>query len=74
MTGLKRDVLKLALPALGALIAEPLFLLTDTAMVGHLGAEALQASVGFGYLGARWLTLGLRARRDAWMKVGEASV
>lgn len=45
MTGLKRDVLKLALPALGALIAEPLFLLTDTAMVGHLGAEAL-ASLG----------------------------
>ena len=45
MTGVKRDVFKLALPALGALIAEPLFLLTDTAMVGHLGAEAL-ASLG----------------------------
>ncbi|WP_308798358.1 MATE family efflux transporter [Agromyces silvae] len=29
------------MPALGALIAEPLFLLTDTAMVGHLGAEPL---------------------------------
>jgi putative MATE family efflux protein len=28
-------------PALGALIAEPLFLLTDTAMVGHLGAAPL---------------------------------
>jgi putative MATE family efflux protein len=45
VTGLKADVLKLALPALGALIAEPLFLLTDTAMVGHLGATAL-ASLG----------------------------
>ena len=45
MTGLKRDVFRLALPALGALIAEPLFLLTDTAMVGHLGATAL-ASLG----------------------------
>ena len=45
MTGLGRDVLRLALPALGALIAEPLFLLTDTAMVGHLGATAL-ASLG----------------------------
>lgn len=45
LTGLRRDVFRLALPALGALIAEPLFLLTDTAMVGHLGAEAL-ASLG----------------------------
>ncbi len=44
-TTLRRDVFRLALPALGALIAEPLFLLTDTAMVGHLGAEAL-ASLG----------------------------
>ncbi len=45
LTGLKREVFRLALPALGALIAEPLFLLTDTAMVGHLGAPAL-ASLG----------------------------
>jgi len=36
-----RDILRLALPSLGALIAEPLFVLTDTAMVGHLGAEPL---------------------------------
>ena len=28
-----RDILRLALPALGALIAEPVFLLADTAMV-----------------------------------------
>jgi putative MATE family efflux protein len=41
----RRDVFRLALPALGALIAEPLFLLTDTAMIGHLGAGAL-ASLG----------------------------
>jgi putative MATE family efflux protein len=45
LTGLQRDVFRLALPALGALIAEPLFLLTDAAMVGHLGATAL-ASLG----------------------------
>ena len=31
------------MPALGALIAEPLFLLTDTALVGHLGAVPLAA-------------------------------
>ncbi|MWB99513.1 MATE family efflux transporter [Agromyces seonyuensis] len=38
---LDRSILHLALPALGALIAEPLFLLADTAMVGHLGATPL---------------------------------
>lgn len=38
---LDRDILRLAIPSLGALVAEPLFVLTDTAMVGHLGAEPL---------------------------------
>lgn len=41
MAAIDRDIIRLALPALGALIAEPIFLLTDTAMVGHLGADAL---------------------------------
>ncbi|MFE5670258.1 MATE family efflux transporter [Agromyces sp. NPDC056523] len=36
-----RDILRLAVPALGALVAEPLFLLADTAMIGHLGAAPL---------------------------------
>ena len=40
-TGLNRQVLSLAVPALGALIAEPLFVLADSAMVGHLGAVSL---------------------------------
>ena len=35
-SGLNRQVLFLAVPALGALIAEPLFVLADSAMVGHL--------------------------------------
>ena len=35
------QVAKLALPALGVLAAEPLYLLVDTAVVGHLGAVAL---------------------------------
>jgi putative MATE family efflux protein len=35
------DILRLAVPALGALVAEPLFLLTDTALVGHLGETPL---------------------------------
>ncbi|WP_411701211.1 MATE family efflux transporter [Conyzicola sp.] len=38
---LDRDIRRLALPALGALVAEPLFLLTDTALVGHLGSVPL---------------------------------
>lgn len=36
-----REIARLAVPSLGALVAEPLFVLTDTAMVGHLGADAL---------------------------------
>ncbi len=41
MLPIDRDILRLAVPALGALVAEPLFLLTDTALVGHLGADPL---------------------------------
>jgi len=36
-----REILALAVPALGALVVEPLFLLTDTAIVGALGTDAL---------------------------------
>ncbi len=36
-----REILRLALPALGALVAEPLFLLTDAAIIGHLGTPEL---------------------------------
>ncbi|MET0914902.1 MAG: MATE family efflux transporter [Jiangellaceae bacterium] len=35
------EILRLALPALGALVAEPLFLLADAAIVGHLGTPQL---------------------------------
>lgn len=38
---LNRDILTLALPAFGALIAEPLFLMLDSAMIGHLGTVPL---------------------------------
>lgn len=36
-----RRILALAVPALGALVAQPLFVMTDTAMVGHLGQSVL---------------------------------
>jgi putative MATE family efflux protein len=38
-----REILRLGLPALGALAAEPLYLLIDTAIVGHLGTTQLAA-------------------------------
>jgi putative MATE family efflux protein len=40
-SGIDREILALALPALGALIAEPLFVLVDSAVVGHLGTAQL---------------------------------
>lgn len=43
--GHRREILRLAVPAFGALIAEPLFLLVDSAIVGHLGVAEL-AGVG----------------------------
>ena len=42
ITELDREIAKLALPALGALIAEPIYVLADTAVVGNvLGTDAL---------------------------------
>lgn len=38
---LNREILRLAVPALGALIAEPAFLIVDAALVGHLGTTPL---------------------------------
>jgi putative MATE family efflux protein len=38
-----REIFRLAVPALGALAAEPLYILVDTAIVGHLGTTQLAA-------------------------------
>jgi putative MATE family efflux protein len=38
-----REILRLAIPALGSLAAEPLYLLVDTGIVGHLGRPQLAA-------------------------------
>ncbi|GAA1049088.1 MATE family efflux transporter [Arthrobacter russicus] len=43
--GSNAQILRLAVPAFGALIAEPLFLIADSAIVGHLGVNQL-AGVG----------------------------
>ncbi len=36
-----REILRLAVPAFGALVSEPLFLLADSSIVGHLGTPQL---------------------------------
>ncbi|MFZ3569361.1 MATE family efflux transporter [Streptomyces sp. BH097] len=36
-----REIVALAVPAFGALVAEPLFLMVDSAIVGHLGTSQL---------------------------------
>ena len=47
-----REIFRLALPALGALAAEPVYLLVDTAIVGHLGRSQLAAlGIAFTVLG-----------------------
>ncbi|GAA1741645.1 MATE family efflux transporter [Rothia terrae] len=38
---LNRQILALAIPAFGALIAEPLFVMADSAIIGHLGTPQL---------------------------------
>ena len=48
-TGHDREILRLAVPAFGALAAEPLYVLADTAIVGHLGTRPLG---GLGVAGA----------------------
>ncbi|RKS79331.1 putative MATE family efflux protein [Actinomadura pelletieri DSM 43383] len=49
-----REILRLAVPAFGALVAEPLFLLSDAAIVGHLGTAPLG---GLGVAGQALSTL-----------------
>ena len=43
MSPIDREIVRLAVPALGALAAEPLYVLVDTAIVGHLGVAPLAA-------------------------------
>lgn len=51
--GHRREILRLAVPAFLALVAEPLFLLADSAIVGHLGTAPL---AGLGVASAVLLT------------------
>ncbi|MBA4862937.1 MATE family efflux transporter [Streptomyces sp. PSKA54] len=48
-----REIIALAVPAFGALVAEPLFVLADSAIVGHLGTAQL---AGLGVASALLMT------------------
>ena len=73
-----REIGRLALPALGALAAEPLYLLVDTAIVGHLGTPELAAlALAGALLGAlatlcNFLTYGVTAQVARLHGAGEA--
>jgi MATE family, multidrug efflux pump len=68
LTPTDRRILRLAIPALGALAVEPLYVLVDTAVVGRLGTHplaglALAATVlSFVILGSNFLTYGTTER------------
>jgi putative MATE family efflux protein len=63
-----RRIISLALPALGSLAVEPIYVLVDTAIVGRLGTEqlaglAIAATVlSFVFAGANFLTYGTTER------------
>ena len=61
--GLGRRIVRIAVPAVGALAAEPLYQLADTAIVGHLGSVPLNAlGVAYGVLTPLyWLSAFLEA-------------
>lgn len=54
---LDRRIAALAIPSLGALAAEPLYVLVDTAIVGHIGTDALGglAIAGTALTAVTWL-------------------
>lgn len=54
LTPTDREIWRLAVPAFAALVAEPMFLLADSAIIGHLGTEQL---AGLGVAGAVLQTL-----------------
>lgn len=66
--GVDRRIISLAVPALGALAVEPVYVLVDTAIVGRIGTEelaglAVAATVlSFVFAGANFLTYGTTER------------
>ena len=79
MTPVDRRIVSLALPALGSLAVEPIYVLVDTAIVGRLGTEqlaglAVAATVlSFVFAGANFLTYGTTERVARRLGAGEAA-
>jgi putative MATE family efflux protein len=76
-TSYDREIVGIAVPALGALAAEPLYVLADTAIVGHLGtvqlaALAVAATLLASFVGlCNFLTYGTTARVARLIGAGE---
>jgi putative MATE family efflux protein len=77
VTPVDRRILALALPALGSLAVEPIYVLVDTAIVGRLGTEqlaglAVAATVlSFVFAGSNFLTYGTTERVARRLGAGE---
>lgn len=78
MNPLDRRIISLALPALGSLAVEPIYVLVDTAIVGQLGTEqlaglAVAATVlSFVFIGSNFLTYGTTERVARNLGAGNA--
>ena len=78
MNPLDRRIISLALPALGSLAVEPIYVLADTAIVGQLGTEqlaglAVAATVlSFVFIGSNFLTYGTTERVARNLGAGNA--
>jgi putative MATE family efflux protein len=74
-----RRILHLAVPALGSLAVEPVYVLVDTAIVGRLGTDqlaglAIAATVlSFVFAGANFLTYGTTERVARRLGAGQAA-
>lgn len=77
MNPLDRRIISLALPALGSLAVEPIYVLVDTAIVGRLGTDqlaglAVAATVlSFVFIGSNFLTYGTTERVARHLGAGD---
>ncbi len=78
-TPVDRRILSLAIPALGSLAVEPVYVLVDTAIVGQLGTDelaglAIAATIlSFVFAGANFLTYGTTERVARRLGAGDRS-
>jgi MATE family, multidrug efflux pump len=79
LSSIDRRILALAVPALGSLAVEPVYILVDTAIVGRLGTDqlaglAIAATVlSFVFAGANFLTYGTTERVARRLGAGDAA-